>query len=83
MSCTAKSSAFSLVIWEKIPLAFEHRIHHLMIDFLFTFFCGKIIAFVIFTVLIYSGHITEAAIILMPQLRQDALPTLLPPFGNS
>lgn len=77
-SCTAKSSAFSLVIWEKIPLAFEHRIHHLMIDFLFTFFCGKIIAFVIFTVLIYIGLITEVAIILMPQLRQEAVFTLFP-----
>lgn len=46
-------------------------------------FHGKIIAFVIFTVLIYSGHITEVAIVLMPQLRQDALFTLVPPFGNS
>lgn len=71
------------MIWEKNLLAFERRIHHLMIDFLFTFFHGKIIAFVIFTVLIYSGHITEVAIVLMPQLRQDALFTLVPPFGNS
>lgn len=49
-----------------------------MIDFLFTFFMVKIIAFVIFTLLIYCGPITEAAVILMPQLRKDAVFTLRP-----
>lgn len=41
-------------------------------------FHGKIIAFVIFTLLIYCGPITEVAVILMPQLRQDAVVILLP-----
>lgn len=40
-------------------------------------FHGKIIAFVIFTLLIYRGPITEVAIILMPQLRQDTVFTCL------
>lgn len=40
-------------------------------------FHGKIIAFVIFTLLIYRGPITEVVIILMPQLRQDTVFTLL------
>lgn len=41
-------------------------------------FHGKITAFVIFTLLIYCGPITEVAVILMPQLRQDTVFNLLP-----
>lgn len=44
------------------------------------FFHGNIIAFVIFTLLIYCGPITEVAVILMPQLGQDAVFTLLPSY---
>lgn len=40
-------------------------------------FHGKIIAFVIFTLLIFCGPTTDVAIILMPQLRQDTVFTLL------
>lgn len=70
-----KQWLFSLDTGEgkKIPLAFGERIHHLMIDFLFTFFFqGKIMAFVIFTVLISGRPISEVAVVLMAQLGQDA-----------